>query len=312
MAILAIDFGGTRTRAAWYDRQAVQLARAETPSLVDQPADDVLARIIATARSVIPAGSVPLAIGISAPGPLHPPTGIIHHALTLPGWRDVPLRDVISEALGGAPGWLQNDGSLGALAEYHQGAGRGADPLLYLTLSTGIGGGAVLRGSLFTGSSGLAIEPGHQCFLLPDGRPARLEDLASGTALGRRARELLQAGAEPSLLRQVATVDGAAVGAAAQAGDALARQIVQEAGRWLGAGLMTLTHLFNPQAIVLGGSVSTLGDLLLDPARAVMAHMALHPDFLPPDLLRPAALGDDVCLAGAALYALQQSGLWSP
>jgi glucokinase len=303
MSILAIDFGGTRTRTGWFDAELNLLRRTETPSLVKQSAQQVIERIIHTAREVVPAGQVPRVIGVAAPGPLDPQRGVIHHALTLPGWNDVPLAQLISQAFGDAPTYIQNDANLAALAEFHFGAGQGCDPLLYLTLSTGIGGGAVIGGKLFAGWNGLAIEPGHQRFTLPSGAVVRLEEVASGTGIGHWARERLSQSDADSVLRHLPVVDGQAVGRAAQAGDPLALSIIQEAGRWLGLGLVNLLHLFNPRAIVLGGSVATLGELLLEPARQTIREHILHPDFWRDDVLRLAALGDDVCLFGAASYA---------
>ena len=301
--ILAIDFGGTRSRVGWYDADLQLIVRAEAPSQTHEPPLAVIARLIALARSVVPDGTTPAAIGLSAPGP-QAYTGLILHANTLPGWDRVPLAAEISAALG-APVYTENDANLAALAEYHVGAGQGADPMLYLTISTGIGGGAVLGGKLFTGWRGLAIEPGHVKFPAPDGRVYSLEALASGTALGRLARERLAADESPSVLRSLPPerVDGQAVGEAAAGGDALANAVVAASGRWLGLGLVALTHLFNPQAIVLGGSVTRLGDLLLTPARAALTELLIDPAFNAPDLVRVSTLGDDGPLLGAAQYA---------
>lgn len=302
MSILAIDFGGTRTRTAWYDEQLNQKARAETPSLVDYGPDDVIRRIIDTARQVVPPNEPVRAIGISGPGPLNPRTGILYHAKTLPGWRDIPLAKILSESFGGAPARLENDANLAALAEYKQGAAQGCNPVIYLTISTGIGGGAIIDGKLFTGWSGLAIEPGHMRLRLADGQIERLEALASGTAIGYIARERLKVTNQSSVLRQKNVIDGKTVGEAAEAGDSFALEIIHEAGTWLGIGLVNLLHLFSPEAIVIGGSVSKLGDLLLDPARVVISQQILDQIFLPTNLIRTAQLGDDVCLVGAALH----------
>jgi glucokinase len=307
MSVLAIDFGGTRTRAAWYDDAFQQITRSETPSLVSQGAEQVIERLIDTARRVIPEGEKPHTIGVAAPGPLDSKAGIIRHAKTLPGWRDVPLGQIIGDALGGVSVFIENDGNLATLAEYRLGAAQACDPTIYLTVSTGIGGGAVIGGKLFTGWSGLAIEPGHMRFRLPDGNIRRWEELASGTAIGRTALERLERSDSQSSLRSLAAVDGQAVGEAARAGDVFALQVIEEAGRWLGLGLVNLLHLFSPQAIVLGGSVSTLGDLILNPARDVIHQHILDERFLGSEFLRPAGLGEDVCLVGAALYAVEHS-----
>ncbi len=302
--LLAIDFGGTRTRAAWFDPDIEQRTRTETPTRVDEGQQAVIARIIDTARAVVPGGAHVQAIGISAPGPLDARRGVIQHARTLPGWQEVPLAAIVSQAFDGVPVYMDNDANLAALAEYDRGSAAGSDPLIYLTISTGIGGGAVIGGELFTGWRGLAIEPGHQRMTLPDGSIRRLEELASGTALGQRATSLLATDTTtPSVLRDLSHVDGKAVGRAARAGDALALRIVEEAGHWLGLGLVNLLHLFNPQAIVLGGSVAQLGDLLLEPAGQVITEHILDPDFDAPGMVQITTLGEDVCLAGAALYA---------
>jgi glucokinase len=311
MGILAIDFGGTRIRAGWFTPDLVLVRRSEALSLVTQSPEAVIQRLIATAQQVVPASDdltapEPIsAIGLSAPGPLDAQAGIIYHAETLPGWHQVPLAHILSEAFGHVPVVMNNDANLAALAEYHFGAARGANPALYLTISTGIGGGAVINGQLFTGWKGLAIEPGHMRFTLPDSRVCRLEELASGTGIGRLAQEMLAVSSQPSSLRSARVIDGKTVGEAARQGDTLALQVVEQAGYWLGLGLANLVHLFNPQAIVLGGSVVQLGDLILRPARRAMEQNLLDPRFDDPALIRIAQLGDDVCLVGAAFYARQ-------
>lgn len=306
VTILAIDFGGTRTRAGWFSPDLKLLTRTEAPSHTDEPPDAVIERIIALARQVVPTGQRPQAIGICAPGP-QAYTGLILHAATLPAWDRIPLAERISQAFEGAPAFMENDANLAALAEYHFGAAQGADPALYLTISTGIGGGAIINGKLFTGWRGLAIEPGHIKFATPDGQVHSLEALASGTGIGRLAREKLAASDQPSALRVFPLVDGKAVGEVAAQGDALALTVIHEAGRWLGLGLVALVHLFNPQVIVLGGSVMNLGDLILGPARETLREFLIDPLFNPPDLIRVAQLGDDVCLMGAALHAANRS-----
>lgn len=302
---LAIDFGGTRSRAALFDSDMRLMRRAETLSRVSDGPDIVLDRLIKLGSSLLHDDDELGAIGIAAPAPLDTEAGLIIKAETLPGWSQVPIARALSDAFAGLPAFVENDANLGALAEYHLGAGQGADPLIYLTLSTGIGGGAIIGGAIFTGAAGHAIEPGHMRLTLPDGSIRRWEELASGTALGEWARHRLTCGAMPSILREMETVDGQAVGEAALTGDALALDCVREAGTWLGLGLVNLLHLFNPAAIVLGGSVMKLGDLMLDPARQVIDQHILYDGFLPQNVLRPAKLGEDVCLVGAALHARQ-------
>jgi len=306
LSILAIDFGGTRTRAAWYSDDLQQRVREEIPTLAHEPTGAVIERIIELARRVVPRESPISAIGICGSGP-QAHTGVILHANSLPPhWHNTSFAAPISRAFGGVPAYMENDANLAALAEYHFGAARGADPAIYLTISTGIGGGAIIGGRLFTGFRGLAIEPGHQKFMHSDGNIYSLEQLACGRALASSAQKKLEAATTLSLLRGIDMVDGKAVGEAAAQGDALALEVVQEAGRWLGLALVNIIHLFNPQVIVCGGSVAMLGDLIFDPARRVIEAYVIDPAFNLPDLIKLGELGDDVCLMGAALHAREQ------
>ena len=303
MSILAIDFGGTRTRAAWFSNDLQPQAREEIWTRADEPTDTVIERIIELARGVVPDNAAIEAIGVCGSGP-QAYTGVILHANSLPPhWHHTPFADPVSQAFGGVPTYMENDANLAALAEYHFGAARGADPAIYITISTGIGGGAIIGGKLYTGYGGLAIEPGHLKFRLPDGQICSLEQLACGRALASAAQQKLADGSRPSILRSLEIVDGKAVGEAATQGDVIALEVVQEAGRWLGLGLVNIIHMFNPQVIVTGGSVAQLGDLIFDPAREVIEQYVIAPAFNVPDLIRLAQLGDDVCLVGAALHA---------
>lgn len=303
---LALDFGGTRSRAALFDQELRIIRRAETLSAVREGAGPVLRRLADLGRSLLERDAELAGIGIAAPGPLDAEAGVIIKAHTLPGWSQVPLAAMISAAFDGAPTVIENDGNLGALAEYHFGAGRDADPLIYLTLSTGIGGGVIIDGKLFSGADGLAVEPGHMRLSLPDGSHRRWEELASGTALGDWATRCLEQSDLPSSLRHLKRVDGQAVGDAARRGDELALRVLRQAGAWLGLGMVNLLHLFNPEAIVVGGSVSTLGELILGPARDVVREHILYEGFYRERLIRRAELDDDVCLVGAAQHCKLQ------
>jgi glucokinase len=307
MAIVAIDFGGTRVRAARFDMDLNLLCRVEMPTLAHEPQQVVIERIIDLTRQVWPEYEAVDSIGISGPCP-NAFTGVISHAGVLPGWHNVPFARIISEAFNGVPVWMENDANLGALAEYHKGAARGANPAIYMTISTGIGGGLVIDGQLFTGRSGLAIEPGHIKFHGADGCVYSLENFAAGPGIARLAREKLAACSDESLLRGLSELSGKAVGEAAQAGDKLALNVIQEAGEWLGLGLVNVVHMTNPEVVVLGGSVvSRLGDLILNPARRMLSEYVVDPAFYHDDLIQSAQLGDDVCLIGAASYARSQT-----
>jgi predicted NBD/HSP70 family sugar kinase len=200
-----------------------------------------------------------LAVGVGAPGPLDPEAGIIRGAWTLPGWEDVPLAGVIEERVGVAA-IMGNDANVAALGELAYGAGRGAEHLVYLTISTGIGGGFVVGGKLLEGRRGAAGEVGHivvepcgpECSC---GGRGHLEALASGTAIARQAREALSSG-EDSILRKLSGGDPGRVTAelaheAALAGDPLCIELIGAAGRRVGYTLVGLVHLFNPEVVVL-------------------------------------------------------------
>jgi glucokinase len=306
MTILSLDFGGTRLRAGCFDERLNLRARAETATLAHEPVEQVINRLLSLARQVHPAHEDLQVIGISAPCP-QAYTGVISHAAVLPHWHDVPLARIVSEAFGGVPVYTENDANLGALAEYASGAAQGTNPAVYMTVSTGIGGGLVIDGKLFTGWKKLAIEPGHTKYRGADGQIYSLQDFAAGPGIARLARLHLAQSAEPSVLRSVPDLTGKAVGDAAASGDTLAQAVIEEAGMWLGLGLVNVAHMFNPQVIVLGGSVVIgLGDLILEPARRVLLEYIVDPGFYHDSLVRLAALGDDVCLIGAAYYAQSQ------
>lgn len=308
MKALAIDLGGTRLRAALYDEHYNQLARAETRTLPHEGKERVLERIMRTAYDVTK-GERPDLIGMSTPGPMDAERGVIVHSFALPGWQDVPLAQIVSDEYGGTPTFAQNDGNVGPIAEYRLGAGQGTNPMIYLTVSTWIGGGVIIDGKLFTGWSGHAAEPGHMQFLDHEGKPRRLEELASGTALGWSAQRKLADWQGETVLRDAPEVTGAVVGEAAQRGDALALEVVRDAAQYLGLGIVNLLHLFSPQAIVIGGSVTKLGELLFAPVRQTIEARVLDDSFMPPNLIRMASLGDDVCLLGAVVNARDRAGI---
>ncbi len=303
MSYLAIDFGGTRTRVAWYDENLVQCIRDEMLSRVEDGQETVISRMIEFAKRVVPADGQLKGIGVAAPGPLDPHNGVIYHAKTLPGWSNTPLATFLQDAFQ-VPIKIDNDANLAALAEFRMGAGQGANPLVYLTLSTGIGGGLIIDGNIFRGWSGLAIEPGHINFRIPDGSIRRLEEVASGTGIGKLAQERLQQQPEinSSLRgRDKFQITGEDVGTSALQGDVFALSIIKEASMYLGLGIVNIIHLYSPEAIVFGGSMSQLGDLLFASIEKMIEQRVLDARFVPQNLLRVAHFGDDVCLLGASL-----------
>jgi glucokinase len=223
---------------------------------------------------------------------------------------DVPIRDLMTERLG-LPVFVDNDANVAALAEHLYGAGKGAQDVVMLTVGTGIGGGLVLGGELYHGSSGAAAELGH-IVIQEDGPRCQgncpnhgcVEALASGTAIAREGKAAAEREPDSALGKALAEgpIVGKTVTEAAAAGDRVAREVVAEAGRHLGVALATLANIFDPDVFVIGGGVSAVGDLLLDPAREELGSRALPPMNQRP--VKLAELGPEAGMIGAAAMAL--------
>lgn len=311
-AIIAMDMGGTQLRFALLDGAYRVLARHAEATRPEEGPGPVLERIVARMRSLgEQAGWDRIrAVGVAAPGPLDPFRGVILHAPNLPGWRDVPMAEPLRQALG-CPVFMGNDANLGALAEQRRGAGRGHGDVVYVTVGTGIGGGVISGGRLVLGQQGLAGEVGHMT-LQPQGPRCHcgnrgcLEALASGTAIGRQARELVEAGVRTSMAKlaggEPERITAKLVHKAADDGDVVAVDLFRQAGRYLGIGMANLMYIFNPSLVVVGGSVAKAGHLLFVPMQATIRERT-YELFWRDCPLVPAALGDDVGLIGAAVWA---------
>ena len=308
---IAVDLGGTNIRAVRGTAAGHILARASHRTQAIDGEAAVMQRIIQAVREVWPEDGSARAIGISAPGPLDPWKGVIIYAPNLPGWRDVPLRDEIMQAFH-VPTRLGNDANLAALAEYRFGAGRGYKDMIYLTLSTGIGGGVICGGRLLLGAKGFAAELGHMSVDLNGprcncGNIGCIEAIAAGPAIAKAAVTRIQAGehsAIPDLVSgNLADVSAETVGQAAQMGDALALSVVLNAGRAIGAAIVNLLHAFNPGIVICGGGLTRMGDLLMQPIRQTMIERASDRDYWVDIVL--ASLGDDVALLGALALAAE-------
>ena len=314
--IVGVDLGGTRFRVCLANREGVILERTSTLTLADEGPDAVIHRLVEGVRFVLrerDAGSV-LGLGLGAPGPLDPWAGVVLHAPNMPGWRDVPLRDRLQDALG-IPSFVNNDANLAGLGELYFGAGQGLTDLVYITVSTGIGGGVIAGGRLLLGGHGLAGEIGHMVIqtngpLCGCGNYGCLEALASGTAIARETRARLEAGAQSAILAlaggAIERVDAAVVERAAREGDALAGEIMREAGTYLGIGIVNVIHLFDPQMVIVGGGVSRAGALIFGPAQAVLDSRLLA-GFKGKCSIVPAALGDDAGLMGSVALVLAET-----
>jgi len=302
-SILAIDFGGTQIRAAHVSPDLTVACRRAVQTRDEEGVEAVIDRICATAGAVRGAAKRaglpdPAGIGISSPGPLDPWRGVVIAPPNLAAWRDVPLAERVESALG-LPTYLERDTNVAVMAEWRHGAAQGADDVVYVTVSTGIGGGIVLGGRALIGKDGTAGEVGHLTVdidgpLCGDGMPGHAEAIGSGTAIAREGRALLERGEAPGLAALVDSaeeVSAELVARAADQGDAACAAVLARAWEAIGAMCAGLVNVLNPEVIVLGGSIAlhrpelrTAVRAEIDrrafpaPARRVRLEMAQHAD----------------------------------
>lgn len=304
-ASVAVDIGGTQIRAACYS------GNSQTPSKLSRvstqhPFLSPLQRLYELIESVWPEEEAVSGIGIAAPGPIDPYRGMIYAAPNIPGWYDLPLRSLLEEHFQ-IPVVLGNDANLAALGEWKFGAGQGHHHLIYMTVSTGIGGGIIMDDQLLLGHRGLAAEIGHVTVMLDGplcgcGQRGHLEALASGTAIAHWVEQELAEGAV-SILPADQAVTAKQVASAAQEGDELSIAALARAGTYIGRALADFLHIFNPSVIIIGGGVTQSGGLLLDPIKTCLKEHVLSPHYLDELLITTAELGDEGGLMGALVLA---------
>lgn len=303
--IIAVDVGGTHLRAALYEPENPQpLAHQRVDTQAASPG--VYDRLQALIDSIWPTQETVLAIGVASPGPLDPHTGYILKTPNIPEWQDFPLAPRLSDHFH-VPTFLNNDAKLAALGEWKFGAAKGHRDVLYLTVSTGVGGGVIERDHLIQGYHGLATELGHTVVdpdgpLCSCGYRGHLEAFCSGPAIVKYVLEQLAAGAKSTLNRGGLLTAQSVADAAAQ-GDALAISAYRRAGEYLGIGVANFLHAFDPSIVIFGGGVSLVGPLLFDPFRASLRDRVFHPRYLQDLKIEMAALGDDAGLLGALALA---------
>lgn len=316
---LGIDLGGTKILTAVANAQGKMLSRDHSITPAKEGPEAVIRSIVESTRRAlnqVPIAAADLAaIGLGAPGLSNPETGILFTSPHLPGWHDVPLRDIIEKELG-TKAFLINDANAAAVGELYFGAGRGVRNFIYITISTGIGGGIIIDGKVYTGSAGTAGELGHM--VIDDkGPPCNCgnrgcwETLASGMALAREARRRIKRGDSTSIL-EYASGDAGKINAeiiceAAQAGDCLAGELIARNAYYLGVGLANLINIFNPEVIVIGGGLSNIGDMLLKPAYEEAGRRAFRQAYQAVRFARP-RLGRNSGVLGAAVFALNKIG----
>ena len=299
-AILGLDIGGTKIAAGVVDADGRVHGFAVAPTEVERGPADGAQRLFELGRRAVEESGIPwpevVGVGIGCGGPLDSAKGVLIAPLHLPGWEDLPIVDLATAAFD-RPAVLDNDATACAAGEHRYGAGRGTRDMVYLTLSTGVGGGVVFDGRLRRGPSGNGGELGHvtvdwrgrEC--RGCGRRGCLEAYASGTSIAERAQE---AGMEG--------VTAADVAAGARAGDAVATRVWDETCEALACGITSIANLFEPEVVVLGGGVLRTGEQLLGPVRALVEEQACGPR---PKIVRT-SLGDGVGVVGAATIAYER------
>ena len=309
--IVAVDIGGTHMRAASYSQGDItpdKYKRIRT--LASEPGG--FERLVGVIEEVWPEKETVAAIGIGSPGPLDPHTGYLLAPPNNPQFHNFPLAPKLAEHFG-VKAFLDNDANLAGLAEYRFGAGKGHSYVLYLTVSTGVGGGVILADKLLQGHHGLAAELGQIIVdpngpLCPCGSQGHLEAFSSGPAIVKYVVRELEAGTKSVLKRDV-NLSAKEIADAAHEGDELAIKAYQRAGDYLGIGVATMLHSFDPSIVIFGGGVSQAGKLLFDSFDISLKKRVFHPRYLDGLIITKAQLGDDAGLLGARALAEMKIGL---
>ncbi|NGN67396.1 ROK family protein [Streptomyces sp. A7024] len=310
-AVLALDIGGTKLAAGVVAADGSVLSSATCPTHVQEGPERSLKRLFDLGWEAVEAAGTDVralaGTGIGCGGPLDPYTGMLRCPPHLPGWVDIPITRLAYEAYD-IPAVVDNDGTAGAAGEWRFGAGRGSEHLVYLTISTGVGGGAVLDGRTFRGAAGNGGEPGHVTVRSGGrhckgcGRAGCLEAYASGTSIAERAREGMPADSSLAAIEELTAAD---VTAAARAGDPYATALWEETLDLLGSGLTSIVNLYEPELLVLGGGVTRVGDQLFEPLRRRVAAQAMGPAAAAVRIV-PATGGDHAGVLGAAAIGFER------
>lgn len=305
---VAVDVGGTHIRVAVFSEEGIlPLRQDRIQTRVEN--ETPLERVINLVVRLWPEEEKVFGIGIAVPGPVNPKAGVIHKAPNIPGWEDLPLGKIFQDRFK-VPVYLGNDANLAAYGEWKFGAGQGHHHVIYLTISTGIGGGVITDDCLVQGTHGMATELGHVT-VMPDGPMCscglrgHLEAIASGTAIANYVAKEIGRGSQ-SIIPASPPPTARAVSLAAESGDPLAITAITRAGTYLGHAIADYLHIFDPSIVILGGGVSRSGELLISPLKDAMKQHIMDPEYLNGLIITTASLGDDAGLLGALALARSQ------
>ncbi|MFG0335576.1 MAG: ROK family protein [Maioricimonas sp. JB049] len=313
---VGVDIGGCSVTAGVFTESGLVLAHCTTAMEFEDGCDAMLERLYGLIEEIIAesgSGSDVGGIGLAAPGTMDIPGGIIFHPFNLPGWENLPLRDLVAKRFG-LPAILQNDANAAAFGEYWLGAAREADSLMFWTLGTGVGGGIVLNGRVWEGAHSHAGECGHMIIQQEGGPPSEfgmhgsLELYAGARGLVRRCLEALETSPD-SLLNsrhhEGQTITPLVIAEAAKAGDALADRLIMETARYLAVGTVNVMHILNPAMVLIGGAMtfdqneSELGRRFLQQLKNEVRARAF-PILAERTVIDYATLGGDAGFIGAA------------
>lgn len=310
--VIGVDLGGTKISTAISTIEGNILANVVLPTKAEEGEAAVLGRIVQSIDEVIVGSSTSIdeieAIGIGSPGPLDAKKGIIITTPNLP-FKNYNLVQPLKEKYN-IPVYLDNDANAAAIGEYMFGAGKGKNSIVYFTVSTGVGGGAVLDGKVYRGHTSNALEIGHTT-VDPNGPRCNcgnlgcLEAMSSGTAIAKKGKEAVSTNVETSLKKHD-TVTSYEVFKEAEAGDEVAKDIIDNALTYLGIGVANAIATFDPEMIIIGGGVSKGGDIVFDTVKKVVNKRCFKSMAESCEIV-PAGLGSDAGVVGAVALAIIES-----
>lgn len=307
---LGIDLGGTNIKSGVVDDAGRPISFVSRPTHSEQGPAQGMRALAEAGREAVSESGLTLAdikaVGLGSPGTLDLHEGLLLDPPNLPGWTNLPIRQILSEALH-KPTVLQNDANAAAYGEYWVGAGRDTQSLVMFTLGTGIGGGIIEHGRIIEGRHSAGAECGHIIIQMENARQCtcggygHLEAYASATSLVKRAIEALDSGEESSLrlMHSEGTLTARSIDLAAQAGDSLAMRLMRETAHYLAVGAVTLMQVIDPDIVLFGGGMIAAGPQFLEQIRAGVKAMAF-PVPAARTRIEYAALGSDAGFIGAA------------
>ena len=309
---VGIDVGGTNIKVGLFDKNMTMVKSIKTLTDKDLEANLMMDLLASLVRQLLKEAELTIddvrGVGAAFPSFIDYENGYVVETSNILSLNDLPVRDLLSERLG-VEVYLENDANAAALAEHQMGAGQGYEHLVYVTISTGIGGALILNGKLYRGMHGMAGEVGHMFISDMTGYPCScgvtgcVESIASGKHMARYATDRIKEGMDSRILDHAGTmtnIDMVAVGRALASGDSLAIDVVDRGAEYLGRMFHSLNMIFDINVFVLGGGVTQLGKKFMDRIVASYRHYSLMDQKYPARFL-PAALGNDAGLIGAAL-----------